>query len=108
MAIDYTSIGQRIQNKRKALKKTQENMAEALSVTVGYVSQIERGITKVNLETLSAISDYLGTDISELITGASTNSSAYLSAEFKKSFNALSPQGKKTLIEISSILLKNQ
>ncbi|MBQ3826264.1 MAG: helix-turn-helix transcriptional regulator [Spirochaetaceae bacterium] len=51
MSIDYRLIGQKIQTKRKTLHKTQENMAESISVTVGYISQIERGITKVNLET---------------------------------------------------------
>ena len=59
MAIDYVSLGKRIQARRKICNFTQENLAEKISVTVGYISQIERGITKVNLDTLSKIAESL-------------------------------------------------
>ena len=36
MSIDFYAIGQRIQKKRKSQNKTQESLAEAISVTVGY------------------------------------------------------------------------
>lgn len=49
--------------KRKSQHKTQEMLAEAILVTVGYISQIERGITKVNLETLSNIAEILECDM---------------------------------------------
>ena len=55
MNIDFSLIGQRIKQKRKAIKITQEKLAEELSVTVGYVSQIEGGRVKVNLEMLGKI-----------------------------------------------------
>ena len=58
MAVDFFTVGQRIQKRRKMLHKTQEQMAEALSVTVGYISQIERGVTKISLDTLSEIAEY--------------------------------------------------
>ena len=46
MGIDFYAIGQRIQKKRKSQNRTQENLAEAISVTVEYVNQIERGSQK--------------------------------------------------------------
>jgi transcriptional regulator with XRE-family HTH domain len=46
MSIDFYAIGQRIQKKRKSQNRTQENLAEAISVTVEYVNQIERGSQK--------------------------------------------------------------
>lgn len=52
MSVDYRIIGQRIKIKRKSIRKTQDHVAEALSVSVGYISQIECGVTKVNLDTL--------------------------------------------------------
>ena len=59
MAVDFFTIGQRIQKRRKMLRKTQEQMAEALSVSVGYVSQLERGVTKNSMDTLTEIKENL-------------------------------------------------
>ena len=47
---------------------TQERLAEALSVSVGYISQIERGVTKINLDTLAAVAAHLNCELSELVT----------------------------------------
>ena len=60
MAVDYAVIGRRIKLKRKRLGKTQDDVAEALSVSVGYISQIERRATKISLDTLSEIANFLG------------------------------------------------
>ena len=59
MAIDYKLLGERIKTKRIAKGTTQEHFAEHLDVSVGYISQIERGITKINLDRLSTVADYL-------------------------------------------------
>ena len=48
MNVDYGAIGQRIKQVRRSRDMTQERLAEALSVSVGYISQIERGVTKIN------------------------------------------------------------
>ena len=53
MNVDYGAIGQRIKQVRRSRDMTQERLAEALSVSVGYISQIERGVTKINLDTLA-------------------------------------------------------
>ena len=47
MSIDYKLIGSRIKSERIRQKITQEKLAESLDVSVGYVSQLERGITKI-------------------------------------------------------------
>lgn len=56
-------------------------VAEYLNVTVGYISQLERGITKINLDTLDKIATYLGTDISLFITGVVPQQKFYLDEE---------------------------
>ena len=38
MNIDYSAIGRRIKDRRKAQGMTQERLAEAMGVSVGYVS----------------------------------------------------------------------
>lgn len=108
MAVDFFTVGQRIQKRRKTLHKTQEQMAEALSVSVGYVSQIERGVTKISLDTLSEITEYLDCNFSELLDGTVVQSNSYLKDEIKTLKNNLSPANRKILSEIADILKKNQ
>ena len=108
MAIDYVSLGKRIQARRKICNFTQENLAEKISVTVGYISQIERGITKVNLDTLSKIAESLNCELSEFLTGTTKKSSSYLSEDYNKVFSKLNPTNKKIILEISEVVLKNQ
>ena len=58
MAIDYKLIGKRIKKQRKEKNMTQEILSEKIDVTVGYVSQIERGFCKVNLDILKIVEYY--------------------------------------------------
>jgi transcriptional regulator with XRE-family HTH domain len=108
MGIDFYALGQRIQKKRKSQNKTQEKLAEAISVTVGYVSQIERGITKINLETLSNIAECLHCDITEFLSDTVKMSDNYLFEEFTDTLKKLSPHNRKILIEIAHTLENNQ
>ena len=53
MLVDYILIGKRIKDYRNKCGFTQAALAEKLDVSVGFISQIERGITKPNLEMLA-------------------------------------------------------
>ena len=55
MNVDYKLVGKRIQAARKQSGMTQETLAEKLDVSIGYVSQVERGVTKISLDLLAAI-----------------------------------------------------
>ena len=48
---------------------------------MGYISQIERGVTKVNLDTLSEIACILERDLGELVMGLSSGGEDYLAWE---------------------------
>lgn len=97
MTIDYKFLGKRIKSQRQAKGKTQENFAEYLNVSVGYISQIERGITKVSLERLMNISEYLNCSISFLLEGTNLKEETYLTNEFNELFQKLSVSEKRTL-----------
>ncbi|MDE5984528.1 MAG: helix-turn-helix domain-containing protein, partial [Eubacterium sp.] len=73
MSVDYKQIGKRIQKERKKTSITQETLAEMLDVSTGYISQIERGITKANLTTIDNICNHIGCDLSYIITGVSVD-----------------------------------
>lgn len=98
MAVDFKLIGNRIQKKRKALKKTQEDLAEYLDVSVGYVSNMERGITKISLTTLANISDFLGCDVAELVSHTSTGSEKYLKSDIEEIINSFDNNEKHILL----------
>ena len=100
MNIDYKLIGERIKRERKANGITQEILAEKLNVSIGYVSQVERGITKISLDLLAAISSILHCDIAELISGSAVNSSEYMENEITNELRKLDQRKKKFILNI--------
>lgn len=106
MAIDYKLIGKRIKEHRKKKSMTQEVLAEKADVTVGYISQIERGICKVNLDTISVIANILECELTDLISGSSTLQSSYLQDEIYSKLKLCSEKQKKMVLEFISMLIK--
>lgn len=104
MAVDYVLIGTRIKEKRKKAGLTQEQLSEKIGVTVGYVSQCERGISKINLEKLSEICDVLGCDLGYFVSGSTTNSTEYLCNEVLMKYSSLSTKKKKQILDIMDII----
>lgn len=107
MSVDYKLIGQRVKEKRKQKGYTQENLAEALGVTVGYVSQIERGVTKINLDTLSSISVFCECDISYFLTGTTVAQSSFLQEETAKIISDLDSSKRRLLYSIAKAIRDN-
>ena len=100
MAVDYKVLGKRIKAQRIAKGTTQEHFAEHLDVSVGYVSQIERGITKISLDRLATISDYLECEMSDLLEGVNSGSEDYLDKDFNHLYRRLSAYEKKILTSL--------
>lgn len=67
MEIDYLALGANIRARRKALRWTQEKLAEKAEMEPSNVSHIERGATKVSLPTLVSIANALGMSMDELL-----------------------------------------
>lgn len=101
MSVDYKLIGKRIREQRRLADHTQEELAERLAVTVGYVSQIERGVTKVSLDTLSNIAAHLGCDLTELLIGTTPRQSVYLAQELAELYYDMSVAQKRLLLRIA-------
>ena len=108
MSINYKLIGERIKNKRKEARLTQEQLAERLSVTVGYVSQIERGITKPNLEMLSEICVILNCTLPYLTDGVITEKKEYMIEELHETYGRLNDKNKALLMNIAKLLTENE
>lgn len=69
MSINYRCIGKRLQMARKKSNITQEELAELMDVSAGYISQIERGVTKPNLIMLDNICTHIGCDLVYILKG---------------------------------------
>ena len=105
MSVDYKQIGARIKSRRRELKKTQEWLAEQLDVTVGYISQVERGVTKISLDTLAKLAGFLQADLSYFISGVSANEPCYMHEELKEKFDKLNAKQRKMLLECLDVIL---
>lgn len=108
MSVDYRSIGGRIKQRRRAAGMTQEQLAERLFVTVGYVSQLERGISKTNLDMLSKICTILDCDMAYLVTGASMGRQDYLAMELANKYARLDQKHRRMLLDIIDVILEHQ
>lgn len=108
MNVDYELIGKRIKEARKKRAMTQERLAEELGVSIGYVSQLERGITKISLNTLAAISGILNCDMGELVTGSSVRRNDYLGDELSERIELLDNRERKLLLDLINSILRNR
>jgi transcriptional regulator with XRE-family HTH domain len=108
MGIDFDLIGKRIQSERKKQGFTQEHLAELLDVSVGYVSQIERGISKPNLEMLAAVSNHLHCDIAYIISGSTKAEESYLLSELSSIFEKLTAKEKNVVLSLMESLINNR
>ncbi|WP_285824250.1 helix-turn-helix domain-containing protein [Schaedlerella arabinosiphila] len=108
MSIDYKLLGERIKIQRLSKGTTQEHFAEHMNVSVGYISQMERGITKISLERLAAISEYLDCDMALLLEGVNSNNDSYLAKDFDLLYNQLSAYEKKILTLLLKEYIENR
>jgi len=97
--IDYVKIGQRIQNARMALGLTQEALAEKVQVSRNYVSQIETGKERPNLELLGKIS--VATDVSlACLLDCVVEERQYLQSDIAEVLASCSPEKTRLIYDV--------
>ncbi len=62
------NIGKKIRGLRLQNNLTQEELANRLELTKGYISQIENNLTSPSMQTLFSILEVLGTDVHEFFS----------------------------------------
>ena len=65
---DQTILGERLRERRQALGLTLKQVADDASLSVGFISQIERGITTPSLSSLVNVSRVLGQHVSSFLS----------------------------------------
>ena len=108
MNVDYKLIGERIKAERKREGLSQEILAERLNVSIGYISQVERGITKISLDLLGAISSALHCNIATLVTNSATQGKHYLTNELTLEIEKLDENQRKFLLDVIKLIQKHQ
>lgn len=105
MNLDYKLIGQRLAEIRKNANLTQENAAELIGATKGYINNIERG-KKPSLEYLAAISQATNVSIDSILIGIQNLNYDHSTMEIVKLFSSVPENARpfvfgtiKTIIE---------
>lgn len=104
MAVNYAEIGGRIKEYRKRQKKTQEVLAQYLDVSIGYISQLERGVTKINLDTLYRLAAFFGCEVIELLYPVDPKGGEPMDAELLLAFHKLDDKQRKMVLEIVRVV----
>ncbi len=60
-------LGKRLRDRRQQLGLTLKQVADGAGLSVGFISQIERGLNAPSLSSLAAISGVLGTHVTEFL-----------------------------------------
>ena len=74
-------MGQRIMFRRKALRLTQEELAEKLGVSTQMISNLELGKKAIRPENLARVCDVLGLSANFVLTGTNTKTAVDAVAE---------------------------
>jgi len=97
--IDYEKIGQRIQSARTTLGLTQEALAERVQVSRNYVSQVETGKERPNLELLGKISAVLDVSLAVLLADV-VEERRYLQSDIADVLASCSPEKTRMIYDV--------
>ncbi len=100
MIINHQLIGMRIQRLRKSRGYTQEQLSEMIDRAPNYISQLERGIKSMSLETLIQISNILDVSPEDILMDSITSSDRAVERSLSKLMCDCSPYEKHILLEI--------
>ena len=69
------TLGERLRLRRKELKLSMKEVAISSGLSIGFISQVERGLTSPSLTSLTAISSFLQSDVSNFLSQPKSKSS---------------------------------
>ena len=108
MHIDYNAIGQRIKKARKQKGFTQEKLGESLDVSTVYISQIENGKTRINLEMLIRIASVLNINPGFFITGVAYQTQDYMKCELSKLLQLCPPERRQLIFDVAKVIVNHK
>lgn len=104
--MELKSLGVRIQQYRKALGLTQEDIADRMGCSLTYISKLENGKASCNLERLFELSNLLKCDAADFLLGINMGSSQYLDPELGQMIAQLTPNDKELLCAMMEVMIR--
>lgn len=102
--VDPKAMGERLKLTRTKLSLTQENMAEAVDISVNFYGGIERGEKKPSLKTLGRLSEVLGESVDYLLTGKANSNK---DVPIVRHYNSLTPAQRKAAEDMFELWIKS-
>jgi transcriptional regulator with XRE-family HTH domain len=69
------TLGERLRLRRKELKLSMKEVAVSSGLSIGFISQVERGLTSPSLTSLTAIANFLRSDVTNFLSQPKSKSS---------------------------------
>ena len=69
------TLGERLRLRRKELKLSMKEVAVSSGLSIGFISQVERGLTSPSLTSLTAIANFLKSDVTNFLSQPKSKSS---------------------------------
>ena len=104
--LNFYKIGGRIRERRLALGRTQDYLANYLDIDASHISNIEHGRCKVSLTALVGISNALNCSIDYFLMDEYKDAAIPADNEIIKKLSTCSPEAKEKISEIIDILNK--
>ena len=108
MAIDYSVIGSRIKQARLAKNMTQEDLADKIDISVAFLSRVERGKAKINLNRLNQLCNLLEISEGDILTGVGSNSDSYLNKDLANLLKGCPPDKLKLIYDIVKVIINEK
>lgn len=77
-------VGRKIKELRTNNNLTLSDLSSRLGLSIGYLSQLERGLTTVAIDTLDNVSEVLGVDLSYFLVNSNVNKKMIIRSYEKK------------------------
>lgn len=105
MNINYKLIGHRIRDKRKIKNFTQTELANKIGVSNPHISNIERGKTKMSLQTLVDIANALDTTLDEIMCDNVTVAKGVYIKDIADEINDCDSEDLKVILDVVKTLV---
>lgn len=106
--LDKTEFGNRLRAARREKGYTQEEFAEIVGISSGFVSEIERGLKTPSIETFTKIIEALGTSGDYVLVDYITCGQNYVYDELTEKLKGLTPRQRKTAADILNAYINNK
>jgi len=106
--IDYGLIGKRIQRARTTAGQTQEVLAERVQISTNYLSKVENGREKPNLEMLAKISSAVDIPLTSLLADVVEGADTYLRGEMATLLKSCSAEQTKLIYDIAQCIVNSK